>query len=89
MLTIIFDTVGWISTLRALGDALNVEAFYTLHVIMVCIMCLTWLILAGFTAVAFWKGEIFLAKDEDVVKDKIWEAEREKRRWRVTDDTRV
>lgn len=71
-----FSVVGWISTLRALGDALNIEAFYTLHLIFVCIMCATWLVLAVFTAVAFWKGEIFLAKDEDVAKDKMWESER-------------
>ncbi|EIM86417.1 uncharacterized protein STEHIDRAFT_121377 [Stereum hirsutum FP-91666 SS1] len=71
-----FPNVGWISTLRALGDALNIEAFYTLHLIFVCIMCATWLVLAVFTAVAFWKGEIFLAKDEDVAKDKMWESER-------------
>jgi hypothetical protein len=36
---------------------------------MVVIMCIVWVILFSLTVLAFWKGKIFLAKDEDVIKD--------------------
>lgn len=64
-----FPNVGWISTLRALGDALNIPGFFTLHAIMAVLMCIVWLILFSLTAVAFWKGKIFLAAETDVLKD--------------------
>lgn len=50
-------------------------------------MCVTWLVLATLTVIAFWKGEIFLAKDEDVVRDKLWEKGR--RSHRSSEETRV
>ena len=50
-------------------------------------MCITWLVLATLTAIAFWKGEIFLAKDEDVVRDSLWE--KEKKSNRSSEETRV
>jgi hypothetical protein len=36
---------------------------------MAAIMVLTWFVLAYLTAAAFWKGEIFMAKTEDVLED--------------------
>ena len=38
---------------------------------MAIIMCSVWTILFFLTILAFWKGKIFLAKDEDVWKDTI------------------
>ncbi|KAA1475536.1 hypothetical protein DENSPDRAFT_783604 [Dentipellis sp. KUC8613] len=64
-----FPNVGWISTLRVLGDVLQIRAFYILHLIMAILMCITWLVLFCLTAVAFWRGKIFLAQDEDVIRD--------------------
>jgi hypothetical protein len=32
-------------------------------------MCTVWVVLFGLTAVAFWKGKIFLAAEEDVLRD--------------------
>ncbi|KAI0057260.1 hypothetical protein BV25DRAFT_1920355 [Artomyces pyxidatus] len=64
-----FPNVGWISTLRALGDALDIPAFYVLHEIMATILCLTWLVLFALTLYAFYRGEIFFAKPEDVLRD--------------------
>lgn len=61
--------VGWISALRLLGDIFHLEGFYTIHLIMVVLMCATWLLLMGLTGWAFWRGEIFFAKDEDVLRD--------------------
>ena len=63
--------VGWISTLRVLGDTLNIEGFYAVHLVMAVIMCTVWLVLFVLTMMAFWKGKIFLAKSEDVIQDEI------------------
>jgi hypothetical protein len=54
-----------------LGDTFNIPAFYVLHLIMVVIMCAVWLILFVLTIYAFWRGEIFFAKPEDVVRDAV------------------
>ena len=64
-----FYTVGWISTLRVLGDTLNIPGFYVVHIIMAVLMCGTWLVLFGLTILAFWKGKSFLARGEDVLRD--------------------
>ena len=64
-----FYTVAWISTLRVLGDTLNNPGFYVVHIIMAVLMCGTWLVLFGLTILAFWKGKIFLARGEDVLRD--------------------
>jgi hypothetical protein len=61
--------VGWISTIRVLGDTFQISWFYTVHLVMVTLMCIVWLILFILTATAFWKGKIFMAKDEDVLRD--------------------
>jgi homospermidine synthase len=73
--------VGWISTIRVLGDIFNIPGFYIWHLVMSILICAAWLILFAFTSIAFWRGEIFLAKSEDVLKDTMLsreEAEREK-----------
>ncbi len=36
---------------------------------MVVYMCVAWTVLIGFTAVAFWKGMIFNASSEEVIRD--------------------
>ncbi|TFY77488.1 hypothetical protein EWM64_g6524 [Hericium alpestre] len=66
-----FPNVGWIATLRVLGDVLDIPAFYGLHLMMAIVMCLTWLVLFGLTALAFWRGKIFLAPGEAVLRDKM------------------
>ena len=64
-----FPNVGWISTLRVLGDALQIPGFFVLHTMMAVLMCTVWVVLFGLTAVAFWKGKIFLADEADVLRD--------------------
>jgi len=64
-----FPNVGWISSLRVLGDTLQIPGFFVLHTIMAILMCTVWVVLFVLTAVAFWKGKIFLAAEADVLKD--------------------
>ncbi|KAL0960557.1 hypothetical protein HGRIS_005593 [Hohenbuehelia grisea] len=64
-----FPNVGWIATLRLLGDVFNIKGFFIVHLIMSILMCLTWGILFVLTATAFWKGLIFRSQPEDVVRD--------------------
>jgi tellurite resistance protein TehA-like permease len=64
-----FPNVGWISTLRVLGDALQIPGFFVAHAVMAVLMCAVWAVLFGLTAVAFWKGKIFLADEADVLRD--------------------
>jgi tellurite resistance protein TehA-like permease len=66
-----FPNIGWIATLRVLGDTFGIRGFFTLHLILVIALCITYVILAGFTAYAFYRGEIFYAKPEDVVRDAV------------------
>ena len=61
--------MGWISTLRVLGDTLQIPGFYVVHTIMAVLMCTVWVVLFGLTALAFWKGEIFFATEADVLRD--------------------
>ena len=61
--------MGWISCLRVLGDALHIQGFFVLHTIMAVLMCAVWVVLFFLTAVAFWKGKIFLADEADVLRD--------------------
>ncbi|KAF8257459.1 voltage-dependent anion channel-domain-containing protein [Lactarius quietus] len=65
-----FPNVGWISTLRYLGDALDIPGFFVVHAVMAVVMCIVWLILFVLTALAFWKGKIFLATEADVLRDR-------------------
>ena len=64
-----------------LGDTFDIPGFYTWHLVMAILLCVVWLVLFVLTAVAFWRGEIFLARSEDVLRDTMLsreEAEREK-----------
>lgn len=61
--------MGWISSLRVLGDTLQIPGFFTLHMVMAVLMCTVWTVLFSLTAVAFWKGKIFLADEEEVLRD--------------------
>ncbi|EIN03576.1 hypothetical protein PUNSTDRAFT_147009 [Punctularia strigosozonata HHB-11173 SS5] len=64
-----FPNVGWIATIRVLGDTFAISGFYTLHLVLVVAMCAVWLVLFVLTLAAFWKGKIFLDNDEDVLRD--------------------
>lgn len=77
--------MGWISVIRVFGDIFDIKGFYIWHLVMAILMCIAWLVLIVLTAVAFWRGEIFLAKEEDVLKDTMItreqaELEKERRR---------
>ncbi|KAF9013541.1 voltage-dependent anion channel-domain-containing protein [Cyathus striatus] len=64
-----FPNVGWISTVNALGEILEIQGLITLHLIMAIGMCLVWIILFVLTVIAFLEGDIFTSKDEDVLMD--------------------
>ncbi len=64
--------VGWILTLRKLGDIFGWNGFNIWHMIMTILMCITWVILFVLTAVAFWKGEIFISTPEEIIRDTYW-----------------
>lgn len=38
---------------------------------MTTLICIVWLVLIILTGMAFWKGKIFLAKDEEVLRDEM------------------
>lgn len=61
--------VGWILTLRKIGDIFHLRAFSVWHSVMVVYMCSAWIILFAFTAVAFWRGQIFNASSEEVIRN--------------------
>lgn len=69
-----FPNVGWIATIRALGDIFNLNGFFVWHTVMAVLIVTVWVILIVFTIMAFWKGKIFYAKDEDVIKDTVGDA---------------
>ena len=69
-----FFIVGWIATIRALGDIFNLNGFFVWHTVMAVLIVTVWVILIVFTIMAFWKGKIFYAKDEDVIKDTVGDA---------------
>ena len=60
-----------IASIRALADIFDLKGFYVWHVVMVSLLCVTWLVLFILTLVAFWRGEILMAKPEDVVIDRM------------------
>ncbi|KAJ8468645.1 hypothetical protein ONZ45_g17174 [Pleurotus djamor] len=72
-----FPNVGWIATMRLLGDIFRINGFYVTHAIMAILICVVWLILFVLTIIAFWKGLIFQSKEEDVIKDSIAEGPKE------------
>ena len=64
-----FPNVGFIATIRVLADIFDLQSFYVWHIIMVVLICITWLVLFFLTMMAFWRGKILMAKPEDVVID--------------------
>ncbi|CAL1707974.1 unnamed protein product [Somion occarium] len=64
-----FPNVGWILTIGKLGDIFHLQGFYVWNLVMVILMCATWLILFFLTAIAFWKGKIFMATPEEIIRD--------------------
>ncbi|TCD62836.1 hypothetical protein EIP91_006349 [Steccherinum ochraceum] len=64
-----FPNVGWISTIRVLGDIFELKGFFIWHLIMAVVMCTLWVVLFSLTLWAFFKGKIFYAKDEDILQD--------------------
>ncbi|KAG2010268.1 hypothetical protein CC2G_013106 [Coprinopsis cinerea AmutBmut pab1-1] len=76
-----FPNVGWILTLRVLGNLFDIDGFKILHLVCCFILAVVWLILFVLTCVAFYKGFIFNSEDEDVIKDSFYSL-REKRRKR-------
>jgi hypothetical protein len=61
--------VGWIATLGALGDILDIPGFFDVQIFFVGVMACIWLVLIVLTAIAFKRGLILCAKDEVVLKD--------------------
>lgn len=57
--------------MRVLGDIFGLRGFFTWHLVMAILMCAVWLILFCLTAWAFARGEIFMAKPEDVIQDSV------------------
>lgn len=55
--------------LRALGDVLKIEFFFTLHAVFAFLMLAVWGILIILTGVALWKGVILRSNPEDVIRD--------------------
>ena len=68
---VLFIAVGWVSTIRVLGDVFEIQGFFTWHLIMTIIICTVWVVLFVLTIAAFIKGKIFLAKPEEVIKDTV------------------
>ncbi|KDN50651.1 hypothetical protein RSAG8_01149, partial [Rhizoctonia solani AG-8 WAC10335] len=64
-----FPNVGWINTVMTLGKIFNIPGFDEWHLVMTTLVCVTWFVLASFTVVAFWKGEILLSRNEDIHAD--------------------
>ncbi|CAE7177275.1 unnamed protein product [Rhizoctonia solani] len=64
-----FPNVGWISTIMTLNKIFNIPGFDEWHLVMTTLVCVTWIALASLTTVAFWKGEIFLSRNEDIHAD--------------------
>lgn len=61
--------MGFITVIRVLADTFDLPGFVTWHIVMAVCMCITWLVLFFLTLMAFWRGKIFFAKPEDVLKD--------------------
>ncbi|KAI0027457.1 voltage-dependent anion channel [Vararia minispora EC-137] len=64
-----FPNVGWIATIGALGDVLNIPGFFELQVFFVIVIAALWLVLFALTITAFRRGLILYAKEEDVIED--------------------
>ncbi|GJE96716.1 voltage-dependent anion channel-domain-containing protein [Phanerochaete sordida] len=64
-----FPNVGWILTLRKLGDIFDVPGFHVWNLVMTICMVVTWVVLFVLTALAFWEGKIFSSPPEAVLRD--------------------
>lgn len=64
-----FPNVGWINTTIALSKIFGIKGFEEWHLVMTALVCVTWLVLFSFTVLAFWKGEIFMSRDQDIYAD--------------------
>lgn len=64
-----FPNVGWITATRSLGDIFEIQGFFTFHLVMTILMCITWLVLFIFTVIAICEGRIFKSRKEDVIRD--------------------
>ncbi|KAG9098484.1 hypothetical protein FS749_003713 [Ceratobasidium sp. UAMH 11750] len=74
-----FPNVGWINTVSALRGIFGIEGFKEWHLVMTVMVVVTWVILFCLTAAAFWRGKIFMSKDEDIYADAVSNAiEKEK-----------
>ncbi|KAL4253503.1 tellurite-resistance/dicarboxylate transporter (TDT) family protein [Abortiporus biennis] len=71
-----FPNVGWILTVRKIGDIFDLNVFKIWYLVMIVIMCVTWTILFVFTAIAFCRGKIFMTPSEEILRD-LTEKERE------------
>ena len=67
-----FPNVGWILTLRVLGNVFQLRAFMILHIVCCCVLGLAWVVLFCLTIAAFLKGFILNSKPEDVLEDSIF-----------------
>ena len=61
--------MGFISAIRTLADIFDLPGFIVWHDIMAVFICLTWAVLFFLTLMAFWRGKIFFADPDDVLKD--------------------
>ncbi|KAK0188355.1 voltage-dependent anion channel-domain-containing protein [Armillaria mellea] len=61
--------LGWITATRSLGDIFQIQGFFTFHLVMTILMCITWLLLFIFTVIAICEGRIFKSRKEDVIRD--------------------
>lgn len=59
-----FPNVGWINATRSLGDIFQIQGFFTFHLVMTIVMCITWLLLFTFTVIAFFQGRILKSGEE-------------------------
>ncbi|KAF8657318.1 hypothetical protein AX16_002240 [Volvariella volvacea WC 439] len=64
-----FPNVGWIATLRVIGEIFDIRGFAIIHLIMAILMCITWAVLFVLTVLAFCRGLIFNSEDEEVIRD--------------------
>ncbi|PPQ78757.1 hypothetical protein CVT25_010760 [Psilocybe cyanescens] len=71
-----FPNVGWIATLRLLGDIFDISGFHTLHKVLAIAMLVVWTVLFILTITAFVTGRIFISTEQDVIRD----SERKSRR---------
>ena len=65
------SVVGWILSLRKIGDTFDCQFFWTWNIVMTVAMCVTWTVLITLTITAFCQGKIFTSPREDIIKDSV------------------